>query len=137
LNVDLQTVVIDWPTMRSVQKSFLFSGLPDLDVPQDNSFVVSLMKFARENRINYILSGTNFATEGIMPQSWGYGNLDTRFIKDVIKKHSNDKIDFSKFPNFSILELISSHLIIKKINLLDYFDYSKSKALSELEELYG
>ena len=38
LNLDLHTIVIDWNAMKELQRAYMFSGLPNLDVPQDHAF---------------------------------------------------------------------------------------------------
>ena len=41
LNMDLHTIVIDWPAMKELQRAYMFSGLPNLDIPQDHVFFCS------------------------------------------------------------------------------------------------
>ena len=62
-------------------KAYLFSGVSNLDVPQDHVFVSTLFKLAQSMEIKYILSGANNASEGIFPKSWHCSNVDSTNIK--------------------------------------------------------
>lgn len=101
LNMDLHTIVIDWPTMKELQRAYMFSGLPNLDVPQDHAFVAAVYEYAKKYNIKYMLNGNNLATEGILPKAWGYSYIDYRSIKGVYKKHGRG-MRLKKYPHFSI-----------------------------------
>ncbi|NTU89607.1 MAG: N-acetyl sugar amidotransferase, partial [Actinobacteria bacterium] len=38
LDYDLHTVVVDWPAIKELQRAYMFSGLANLDIPQDHAF---------------------------------------------------------------------------------------------------
>jgi N-acetyl sugar amidotransferase len=136
LSVDLHTIVVDWYSMKELQRAFLLSGLPNLDVPQDHVFASAVYRFAKKNKIRFIFNGSNFATEGILPKSWGYDAMDYRFIRSVYKKHGRG-MSIKKIPKLSLLEFIYFSSQVKRINVLNYLDYSKSSALKVLNEFYG
>ena len=54
LNLDLYTEVIDWDEIRDLQLSFIKSGVPHIDTPQDHAFFAVMYKFANEHNINHI-----------------------------------------------------------------------------------
>lgn len=83
LDVDLLTQVADWPEMRDLQLSFLRSSVPNCDIPQDHAFPAIALKTAARYRIKYNLSGYNFATESMLPQSWGYRAGDLRHLRAI------------------------------------------------------
>ena len=64
LDVRLHTYVMDWPTMKELQRAYLLSGVANLDVPQDHLFCAAIYQMARKYRVKYILNGSNIATEG-------------------------------------------------------------------------
>ena len=39
LGYELHTIVMDWPTMKELMRAYMFSGLANLDVPQDHLFL--------------------------------------------------------------------------------------------------
>ena len=90
LNLDLYTHVIDWNEMRDVQLSFFKSGVPHIDSPQDHSIFASLYQHAKKFNIKYILTGANYASEGInSPIDWMYFQSDDRQLKDIQKNMEN------------------------------------------------
>ncbi len=60
LGLDLYTEVINWEEMKDLQVAFLKSQIADQDLPQDYAFFSALYKFARKNKIKYVLTGGNF-----------------------------------------------------------------------------
>ncbi len=137
LEMDLHTVVVDWPAMKEIQRAYMFSGLPDLDVPQDHVFLAAMYHFAKKYKIKYMLNGSNLATEGILPASWGYVAIDYKAMRSVYKKHGRGKRVFDKYPHFGALKYIYYQLTVKRINLLNYVPYSKKDAIELLEKEFG
>jgi len=135
LDVDLHTIVVDWREMKELQRAFILSGIPNLDIPQDHVFVAAVYLFANKNRVRYIINGSNFATEGILPKSWGYDSMDYRFIQSIYSKFGRKK-NIQKIPMLSLPLFVFLNFRIKKIKILNYVNYSKTTALSLLSELY-
>ena len=71
LGIDLHTIIIDWNSMKEVQRAFLLSGVLCQDIPQDHAFFASIYNFMLDNKLKYFLSGVNFMTENISPPGWG------------------------------------------------------------------
>lgn len=138
LGIELHTVVIDWSTMKELQRAYMFSGLPNLDIPQDHAFIAAVYEYADKYKIKYILNGSNYATEGILPSAWGYDAKDYICIKDVYKKCGRNKISLKKYPHMGIMKYIKYTYFgkAKKINLLNYIDYSKKDAIKLLHEKF-
>ncbi len=136
LNYDLHTVVIDWPTMKEVQRAFMFSGLANLDIPQDHAFIAAVYQMAKKYRIKYILNGGNVATEGILSNAYQYTALDYKHIKGVYQKLGSGK-SLKKYPHVTYFDL---HFILPRlykvemVRLLHYIDYSKKDAMKILEQ---
>jgi len=85
-NYDLHTHVVDWEEMRDLQLAYLRSGVANQDVPQDHVFFASLYHFATRNRIRYILSGGNIATEGIFPKAWHGSAMDAINLRAIHRR---------------------------------------------------
>lgn len=136
LKMDLHTIVIDWPAMKELQRAYMFSGLPNLDVPQDHVFLAAMYHYAKKYKIKYMLNGSNLATEGILPQAWGYVAVDFKNIKSIYKKCGRGKKIFHKYPHFNILRYFYYQMIVTRVNLLNYIPYSKKDALRVLSEKF-
>ena len=63
LNLDLYTEVINWREMRDLQLSFLKSGVPHVDSPQDYAFFATMYNYANKYNIKTILTGANYSSE--------------------------------------------------------------------------
>lgn len=142
LDMDLHTIVVDWPAMKELQRAYMFSGLPDLDVPQDHVFLAAMYAYAKKYKVRYMLNGSNLATEGILPSSWGYSAVDFKAIKNVYKKCGRGKKIFDKYPHFGAFQYLYYQKIVKRVNLLNYVPYSKKMAIEILHrefdwEYYG
>lgn len=136
LDVELHTIVIDWPTMKELQRAYMFSGLANLDIPQDHVFIAGVYQYALKHKVRSMLTGTNVATEGINPTAWGYDNLDFVSIKDVFKQHKR-KGNLRKYPHFGIFRYVYYRRKTTRYELLNMIDYSKKKAIQTLHDLYG
>jgi N-acetyl sugar amidotransferase len=140
LGLDLYTDVINWEEMKDLQLSFLKSQIPDQDLPQDYAFFSSLYKFAKKNKIKYVLTGSNFSTECCRePTEWGaYPGVDKTLAKDIIKKFG--KKPLKTFPLIDILEYkiyyqyILGMKILKPLNLVPFI---KKDAEILLKEKFG
>ena len=135
---DLETCVIDWPEMRDLQVSFLKSGIANQDVPQDHAFFAALYSYAVKNKIKYVLSGGNIATESIFPKSWHHSAMDARSLKSIHRKYGSIKL--KKFPTISFWRYYFYFPFIKNmkvIRFLNFMPYNREIAIRELEEKIG
>ncbi|MBI4685910.1 MAG: N-acetyl sugar amidotransferase [Nitrospirae bacterium] len=138
LNVDLYTFVIDWEEMRDLQKSFFYASVANADVPQDHAIFAALWKIAEEKKISYIISGSNYATECILPTEWGYDSKDSKHLKAIHKKFGSLKL--KKYPTMSFFKLYIYCPYIKRIKsipILNYMPYVKKEAMKILENEFG
>lgn len=141
LGYDLHTVVIDWPTMKELQRAYMFSGMANLDVPQDHSFFSATNQMLKKFHVKYVLNGFNYATEGILSTAFQYGNADWINIKGIYKRCGRGVIkNLTKYPheNFFKHYIYTGELkYIKIIEPLNYIDYSKKMAIEILEREFG
>lgn len=140
LGLNLYTEVINWEEMKDLQRAFLLSQIPDQDLPQDAAFFSSLYKFARQYKIKYIITGSNFSTECCRePEEWGgYLGIDKILFKDI---HSH----FGKHPlkTFPLIDILKSKIYyqriigMKVVMPLNLVPYIKKDAEVELEKRFG
>ncbi|MHC1703824.1 MAG: N-acetyl sugar amidotransferase [Tenuifilaceae bacterium] len=138
LNIELHTIVINWEEMKDLQKSFFKASLPEQDIPQDHAIFAAFYKFAHKNKIKYVMNGYNFATESIMPSSWGFNAMDYRHIKAIHKRFGEIKLIDFPFVNFFQRYIYYPH--IKKmtiVNPLNYINYRKEEAIEFMKENLG
>jgi len=126
LGLDLYTEVINWEEMKDLQVAFLKSQIADQDLPQDYAFFSGLYKFAKKNKIKYVLTGGNFSTECCRePEEWGgFPGIDTILVKDIHSKFG--KRPLKSFPLVDILSYkifyryILGMKVFKPLNLIPY-----------------
>ncbi len=133
LKFDLYTYVIDWEEFKDLQRSFIKASVVDIEMLTDHAIMATMFKLAKENKIKYVLSGENIATEYIMPKSWLYHKKDIRNIKGIQKIYGNKRI--IKFPIFGLSGLILSRFIakIEYVTILNYIGYNKNEAIRILQ----
>lgn len=138
LGIDLYTHVVDWEEMKDLQVAFLKSGLSNQDIPQDHAFFAALYNYAVKNNVRYVLNGSNFATEGILPPAWGYDAMDLRLLESVHKTFG--RIKLRTFPKVNFFKRYVYYPYIRRmqvVKLLNYILYDKEQAIQTLEKELG
>lgn len=138
LNLDLVTHVVDWEEMRDMQLAFLKSNLANQDVPQDHAFFAALYGYAEKAGIKYVISGGNFATESILPSTWGYHAMDATHVKSIHARFGSRQR--GDFPIVSFFDLYVKYPFILKMEVLrplNWLPYNKEEAIRILEKDYG
>lgn len=138
LGFDLFTEVINWEEMRDLQLSYFKSGVANLDVPQDHAFFAALYSFALKHNIQYVLSGSNFATESVLPKAWGYDAMDSKQLKAIHSIFGTKKL--KTYPTISFFKMYIYFPYIKRFKIikpLNYIEYDKNKAILEMTEKLG
>jgi aminotransferase len=138
LNLDMHTLVIDWPEIRDLQRAYFLSGIANLDVPQDHAFIASLYSEARKFGIKDILNGGNMQTESILPNAWGYDASDAVSLKAIQKKFGTVKL--RNYPTISMFEKYFYYPFVKRMRVhrpLELIDYSKEGAKKLLVDELG
>lgn len=138
LGFKLERITIDWAEMRDLQLAFYKASVMNCEIPQDHAFLAVLYNLAAKHGIHYILSGGNFATESILPKSWGYNAGDSRHLIDIHRKYGN--IPLKKYPILSFWDRYINYPYIKgirEIRLLNYIPYNRAEAKKTLAEKCG
>jgi len=134
LNIDYECVVLDWQEFKQIQAAFLRASIPEADTPTDIAILAILHKMAAKHGVKYILSGGNFATEGILPKHWHYNAKDLRYFKHICSNFGPVKL--RSFPTFGFVKEAYYKLFkgIKMIYFLNYLPFDKTQSMSLLKE---
>lgn len=137
LDFEYQTYVVDWEEFKDIQLAYLEASVIDLETPTDHAILAALYKICTDFKIKYIISGSNYATEAIMPQSWGYDSKDIKQLKAIYKIFGNGR--FKTFPLLGFWkEFYYTYLRgIKLVRLLQYIPYNKTEAIKTLHDELG
>ena len=135
---DLQTYIVNWSEFRNIQRSFIKSGVIDIELATDHAIFANLINTAKKNNIKYILSGTNIFTEHAMPKEWMWRKSDIRNIKSIHKKYGSIKI--KSYPTMGFFDwYIAKYLNFgpKLLEPLNMINYKKKNAIEILKSNYG
>ncbi|HEU4495826.1 MAG TPA: LPS biosynthesis protein, partial [Flavobacterium sp.] len=116
------------------------SQIADQDMPQDVAFFSALYKFAKSNKISYIITGGNYSTESCRePEEWGaYPGIDKTLIQDIHRRYGSREL--KTFPVVDIFQYklyykyILGMKVLKPLNLIPYI---KADAEKLLEDKFG
>lgn len=138
LNLDLITHVVNWEDMKNLHLAFLRSQVANQDIPQDHAFFAALYRYAIRSGIKYVINGTNFATESILPQAWGYDAMDARHLKAIHRQFGTRKlVDYPIINAWQYYVYFPRVLKMKVVSPLNLIPYVKSEAVDLLEKRYG
>jgi len=137
LGMDYECFVLDWEEFKDLQLAFLRASVPEMETPTDMAIQGALHQMAAKYSVNYIISGGNFATEGILPKTWHYNAKDMKYLKHIHKKFGKKKL--KQFPAFGAKEEMYFKLVkrMKIIYMLNYVPYNKEEALHILQNELG
>lgn len=127
---------IDLRKFNDLQSAFIRAGLKNIEIPTDHILMASALELANDYGIKTIISGGNWATESIMPRSWGYQPRDLKHIRGVYRNLTGRTL--TGLPVCGLLKWNWYKWVkgIRTINLLDYFPYNRAEAISLLTEKY-
>jgi N-acetyl sugar amidotransferase len=135
LNIDLETYVIDYEEMKDILKTYMRASLPWIDGPTDQAIGSCLYRTASREGIKYILTGTDFRSEGKQPSEWTH--IDSKQLKFLHKKFGKGKL--KSYPVDTPIRTLY-YRFIKKINKafpFNYINYNKKEAQKFLQEKYN
>lgn len=136
LKIDLYTLVIDWEEFRDLQLAFIRASVVDIEMITDHAIVATLYKLAIEHDVKFILSGSNYVTEAILPNNWIHHKADYVHIK-ALQRHYNKK-PLVTYPLLDLkLRMRAEFHDIQSISPLNLIPYVKTEAKKELQELLG
>jgi len=135
LGVDLWTLVANNKEYEDIYRSFMLSGVQDVEAPTDIALTTTLYMAAEKFGVQYILEGHSFRTEGISPLGWLY--MDGKYIESVHKAYG--RLPMKTYPNLTLGRFVRWTTLrnVKRIRPLWYLPYNKDDARKLLSEKYG
>ena len=135
LGFDLYTYVINWNEFRDIQRAFFKASVIDIEMVSDHAIFASMYRLAREHKIRYVLSGTNFRTEHTMPKSWYWRKQDLKNLTSIHKEFGERPLD--TFPTLTTWRFQASRKLglgQKYVELLNYIPYRREDAMATLRK---
>lgn len=138
LGIDLDTFVADWEEMSDLQRSFFEAGVANCDTPTDHAFLAVLYATAARHGIRHIVTGTNFATEFILPSAWGYSPADVTHLRAIHKRFG--KRPLVHYPTLGFFSRYFYYPLIRRIRtvrILNLMPYNKAAVKEEIKSKLG
>ncbi|MEZ0242979.1 MAG: N-acetyl sugar amidotransferase [Sphingomonas sp.] len=137
LDIDLYTHVIDWEEYKDIQRAFLKASVPDVEVPTDHAINTTMFKVAEKFGVRTVMRGGNVNTESHHPWAWSQGHMDYGYIHDVHRKFGSGKV--KTFPHLNFLQFLQLYRggFVTTIDVLNFADYSREKALDRIQADLG
>ncbi len=128
LGFDLFTFVNDWEEFKDLQLAFMKASVVDIEMLTDQAISALQYRMAQKHGLKYILSGTNNATEAILPASWYHWKSDALNILAIHKIFGKKKL--STYPLLGYFKRLyyTRYLKIKTVALLDLLPFVKEEA---------
>ncbi|MDF7775453.1 N-acetyl sugar amidotransferase [Sphingomonas sp. AOB5] len=137
LDIELYTHVIDWEEYRDIQRAFLKAGVADVEVPTDHAIYAIMCQIAEKFGVRTVMRGCNVNTESHHPARWSQGHMDYGYISEIHRRFGSGRI--KTFPHLNFLQFLRLYRggFIDTIDVLDYADYSREKAVARIESDLG
>lgn len=138
LDIDLVTFVVDWEEMSDLQQAFFKAGVANCDTPTDHAFLAVLYDTAAKHGIRHVVTGTNFATEFILPSSWGYSPADLTHLRAIHKRFGRRPL--VTYPTLGFFARYFYYPVIKRlrtIRILNLMPYNKAAVKKTITEKLG
>jgi N-acetyl sugar amidotransferase len=131
---ELHTNVIDWHEMADLQRAFLRARVSNQDIPQDHAIFAALYRFAVRNGVRCVLSGSNYATESVLPRAWSYDHRDATHIRAIHRRFGS--IPLKSFPIMGHVKFGIEYRLARRmrvVNPLNLVPYERQEAIAILE----
>lgn len=135
IGVDLETYVVDSKEYDDILRSFMLSGVKDLDAATDLGLAAVLYGAAQKHGLKYIVEGHSFRTEGIAPLDWIY--MDGRYIRSIHRLFGRRRM--KTYPLMTLWKFLlwTTVLSIRRVRPLYYMHYDKDAIKQRLTADYG
>ena len=135
--IDLRMIVPDQVQYDALTRAYMEAGVPNLAVPQDNILFACLYEEIRKLKIPYFLNGGNFALECILQQGNSHSAMDLTNLRDIHRRFGTEPIDKLQFISAYKKYLLRKTGQLKDLRPLNYIDYNRDRAFSELHDFCG
>ncbi|MCW3835408.1 N-acetyl sugar amidotransferase [Sphingomonas canadensis] len=137
LEIDLYTHVIDWEEYKDIQRAFLLASVPDVEVPTDHAINTIMFRVAEKFGVRTVMRGGNVMTESHHPPAWSQGHMDYGYISGIHRRFGSGRV--KTFPHINFVEFLRMYRggFVETIDVLNYADYSREKALDRIQADLG
>ena len=135
LDVELHTIIMDWPESRELTNCTIRACVPYIDLTDDIGIASALYRTASKEGVRHIILSHSFREEGVTPLMWNY--VDARYTRALIKRFCT--MPLVHFKNVDIHHMLYWIIVkgIRVVNLTNYYDDTGERVEKLLAEKYG
>lgn len=130
-------VAPDAEQFYGLSRAYMCAGVPNLAAPQDNVLFAEIYSLMRKKKIKYFLSGGNWALESILQRGNTHTAMDTVNMRDINRRFGRKKLNKLKLLSAYRRVWDRAALGIQSPRPLNWIDYNRARAFSELKEFCG
>jgi N-acetyl sugar amidotransferase len=134
---DLVEIQVDEPEFRDIVRAYLHAGVVGLEAPTDNCIMTGIHRVVSGFGINNIISGSNWATEGVGVRAWAYPPADTKNIRAIHERFGSLPLKETKLMGLLQKRWALTFRGVREFRLLNYIDYNRSDAIRILAQNWG
>lgn len=125
---------VDYKEFASMQLAYLDSGVLNIESISDHAIYAVLWNTAKQIGAKYVVSGSNYATEGILPRAWSHNGADLDNIISICKANGLNQLPKS-YPTLPPKIWTEYRKTIEQVDLLNFTDYKSQTAKRELAHI--
>ncbi len=120
LDVDLHTIIMDWPESRELTNCTIRACVPYIDLTDDIGIASALYRTAAAEGVPYIILSHSFREEGVTPLLWNY--VDARYTRALIKRFCT--MELKHFKNVDVHHMLYWIFVkgIRVVNITNHYD---------------
>ena len=132
LDVELHTVIMDWPDSRELTNATIRACVPYIDVTDDVGIASALYRTAAKENLRHIIMSHSFREEGVTPLAWNY--MDARYVRAIVRRFA--AVPLKTFQNVDIHHMLYWMFFkgIRLVNITNYYDDTGDKVEQLLAE---
>lgn len=135
LDVDLYTYVVNNEEVDDIFRAFFRASVAEIEASTDLALAEVMYRAAWKYKVQYVLEGHSFVTEGITPLGRNY--FDGKYISSIHSQYGTRPIKTYPLMDFKRFMFWITAARIRKIRPYWYLDYNKEDAQTLLEREYG
>lgn len=122
---------VDFKDFAKMQLAYMNSGVLNIESISDHAIVALMWNTAHQIGAKFIVSGANYATEGILPKAWSHNGSDITNIIAILKGNGMEQMPKS-YPILLPKVWAGYRKHIEQVDLLNSIPYSAAKSKQEL-----
>lgn len=122
---------IDYRDFAAMQLAYIKSGVLNIESLSDHAIYAVQWNTAHNIGAKFVVSGNNYAAEGILPKAWSHNGSDLANIIDILKNNGITHLP-PTYPTLSPEAWAGYRQKIEEVDLLNHTSYNVSNAKKEL-----